>query len=160
MHAGDFDEGAFFAAIAASSCRALLIGRRALVAYGIPVLTADYDFWLDLDDVDRFCDSLAPLGFVPDRSAAEARSRGRFALENSERVDVLLGRSEPTVDGARVAFDDIWDRREIIEARSDVQVCVPSLADLIATKRFGSRPKDAEDIRLLRALALRRGISL
>jgi hypothetical protein len=25
---------------------ALLIGRRALVALGIPVLTADYDFWL------------------------------------------------------------------------------------------------------------------
>ena len=42
----EFDEVEFFRAIAASGARALLIGRRALVALGIPVLTADYDFWL------------------------------------------------------------------------------------------------------------------
>jgi hypothetical protein len=33
-----------------------------------------------------------------------------------------------------------------------VTIAVPALDDLILTKRFGGRPKDLEDIRLLEAL--------
>lgn len=66
MQGSEFDEAEFFRAIAQSGARALLIGRRALIALGIPV--------------------------------------------------------------------------------------VPALDDLILTKRFGGRPKDLEDIRLLEAL--------
>jgi hypothetical protein len=44
------DELAFFRAIAESGARALLIGRRALVVLGLPVLTADYDYWIAIDD--------------------------------------------------------------------------------------------------------------
>lgn len=46
MKGTDFDELAFFRAVAASGARALLIGRRALVVLGFPVLTADYDIRL------------------------------------------------------------------------------------------------------------------
>jgi hypothetical protein len=41
MDASQFDEIEFFRAIEASSVRALLIGRRALVLLGLPLLTAD-----------------------------------------------------------------------------------------------------------------------
>jgi hypothetical protein len=41
MKGSEFDETEFFRAIQDSGARALLIGRRALVALGIPVLTAD-----------------------------------------------------------------------------------------------------------------------
>jgi hypothetical protein len=41
MEASHFDEAEFFGAIAA---RAMLIGRRALIALGLPLLTRDYDF--------------------------------------------------------------------------------------------------------------------
>ena len=51
MRGSEFDEAAFFQAIARSGARALLIGRRALVALGLPVLTADYDFWIHIDDI-------------------------------------------------------------------------------------------------------------
>ncbi|HJS75074.1 MAG TPA: hypothetical protein VJ921_12360 [Vicinamibacteria bacterium] len=44
MEASEFDEIAFFRAVGKSNARALLIGRRALVVLGLPVLTADYDF--------------------------------------------------------------------------------------------------------------------
>lgn len=85
MQASHFDELEFYAAIAGSGARALLIGRRALIALGIPVVTGDYDFWIHIDDIAK-----------------------------------------------------------------------PAIPDLIATKRFGARTKDAEDIRLLeRALAKR-----
>jgi hypothetical protein len=152
MQGSEFDEAEFFHAIAASGARALLIGRRALVALGIPVLTADYDFWVHIDDVAAFNAAVEPMGLFPTRTPQEARGRGRYVLENDERVDVLVARTVPTVDGVRVAFDDVWPRRRSLELAPGVLVAVPSLDDLILTKRFGGRPKDAEDIRLLEAL--------
>jgi hypothetical protein len=148
----EFDEAEFFRGIAASGARALLIGRRALVALGIPVLTADYDFWLHIDDIAAFNEAVESQGLLPTRTPDEARGRGRYALENDERVDVLVARAVPTVDGIRVAFDDVWARRRTLEVAPGAAVAVPTLDDLILTKRFGGRPKDIEDIRLLEAL--------
>jgi hypothetical protein len=129
-----------------------LIGRRALVALGIPVLTADYDFWIHIDDIVAFNVAVEPHGLFPTRTPEEARGRGRYVLENDERIDVLVARTVPTVDGVRVAFSDVWERRRSLGAAPGVAVAVPALDDLILTKRFGGRPKDLEDIRLLEAL--------
>ena len=152
MQGSEFDETEFFRAIAASGARALLIGRRALVALGIPVLTADYDFWLHTDDIAAFNEAVEPQGLIPTRTPDEARGRGRYVLENDERVDVLVARTVPTVDGVRVSFEDVWSRRRPLEVAPGIAVAVPALDDLILTKRFGGRPKDLEDIRLLEAL--------
>lgn len=152
MQGSEFDEAAFFRGIAASGARALLIGRRALVALGIPVLTADYDFWLHIDDIAAFNAAVEPHGLLPSRTPEEARNRGRYVLENDERVDVLVARTVPTVDGVRVAFDDVWSRRRGLDVAPGATLAVPQIDDLILTKRFGGRPKDLEDIRLLEAL--------
>lgn len=152
MKGSEFDETEFFRAIHKSGARALLIGRRALVALGIPVLTADYDFWIHIDDIGRFNEAVEPSELLPTRTPDEARARGRYVLENDERVDVLVARSAPTTDGVRVAFDELWERRRILALAGDVEVAVPTLDDLILTKRLGGRPKDLEDIRLLEAL--------
>ena len=152
MQASEFDEAGFFRAIATSGARALLIGRRALVALGIPVLTADYDFWIHIDDIATFNAAIEAQGLFPTRTPEEARGRGRYVLENDERVDVLVARTVPTVDGVRVAFEDVWSRRRTLEVAAGVTLAVPALDDLILTKRFGGRPKDLEDIRLLEAL--------
>jgi hypothetical protein len=149
MKGTDFDELAFFRAVAASGARALLIGRRALVVLGFPVLTADYDFWIHIDDIEGFNDVVSPFELAPTHPPAEARARGRYALENDEHVDVLVARAGPTVDGQRVAFDDVWGRRRAVPLSADVAVFLPSHADLILTKRFAARPKDLEDIRML-----------
>jgi len=152
MKGSEFDETEFFRAIQKSGARARLIGRRALVALGIPVLTADYDSWIHIDDIGRFNEAVEPSELLPTRTPDEARARGRYVLENDERVDVLVARSAPTTDGVRVAFDELWERRRILALAGDVEVAVPTLDDLILTKRLGGRPKDLEDIRLLEAL--------
>lgn len=152
VEAADFDEIAFFAALSSGGVRALLIGRRALVVLGFPVLTADYDFWLHVDDIERFNDLSAPFDLAPTRTPEEARQRGRYALENGERIDVLVARAVPTVDGVRVTFDDVWRRRSPVALTAEVSVALPCIADLIATKKFAARPKDLEDLRLLAAL--------
>ena len=152
MEGTDFDEVDFFRRISRSGARVLLIGRRALVMLGLPVLTADYDFWVHIDDASLINDALQPLGFIPNASPEAARARGRYALENGERVDIMLARSVSTADGARVEFDEVWTRRQAVVVSSDVEVHLPDLDDLIASKRFSTRPKDLEDIRLLQIL--------
>lgn len=152
MEADDFDELAFFEALQRSGARALLIGRRALVLMGLPVLTADYDFWAHADDLDVLNAATEPFGFAPTRSPEEARQRGRYVLEDGERIDVLVARSVRTVDGVDVTFDDVWERRARIWLDDHVWAHIPDLADLIQTKRFASRPKDLADLRLLEAL--------
>lgn len=151
MEAEYFDEEEFFSRIASSGARALLIGRRALIVLGIPVNTFDYDFWIHIDDIETFNGALVPLGFEPNRLPGEARKLGRYVLEDGEHVDVLVARSVPTVEGIRVHFEEVWVRRQ---TRQDL-VALPAVDDLILTKRFGSRPKDLEDIRLLTTLKTR-----
>ncbi len=147
-----FEEAEFYRALANSGARVLLIGRRAVIAWGIPVSTADYDLWTRSEDAELVNAAVAPLDMVPNRTPEEARKVGRYVLENGERVDVLIARSVPTIDGIRVEFHDVWQRREELVVAAGVRIAVPCIDDLILTKRFGARPKDAEDIRLLRAL--------
>ncbi len=152
MPGTDFDELAFFRAIHASGARALLIGRRVLVLLGLPVLTADYDFWIAIEDIDTFNGAVAQFDLHPTHTPDDARRRGRYAVENAEHVDVLVARAVTTVDGVVVTFEDIWSRRRTMSLEPDVHVQIPARDDLILTKRFADRPKDIEDIRLIRAL--------
>jgi hypothetical protein len=152
MQPDDFDERAFFKAVERCGVRALLIGRRALVVLGLPLLTADYDFWLHIDDIETLNTAAAPFGLTPSRGPEDARKGGRYVLENDEHVDVLVARAVPASGGVEVRFDDTWRRRQVVDFGDDVRVQLPSLDDLILTKQFGQRPRDLEDIRLLEAL--------
>jgi len=152
MQGSEFDEAELFRSIAACGARALLIGRRALIALGLPLMTRDYDFWLHADDAALFNAAAAPFDLFPNRSPDEARRFGRYVLENDEKVDVLVARAVSTTGGVQVVFVEVWERRQTIEIATGVRVAIPSLDDLILTKRFGGRPKDAEDIRMLEAL--------
>ncbi len=147
-----FDELEFFATIVRSGARVLLIGRRSLVAYGLPVLTADYDLWVHIDDIEPLNQALAALELAPNHAPDEARKRGRYVLENDEHVDVLVARSKSTPDGVRLAFDDAWVRRKEMSYDESTSIAVPTLDDLITTKRWAMRDKDVADIRMLEIL--------
>ena len=142
MRGSDFDELEFFRRIDASGARALLIGRRALVVLGLPVLTADYDYWIHIEDIAKFNAAAEPLGLLPTHEPEEARARGRYVLQNDEHVDVLVARSIPTNDGVIVQFETLWQRRRQVQLANGVRASLPSLDDLIVTKRFGARPKE------------------
>jgi hypothetical protein len=152
MRSTEFDEIEFFRAIQRGGARALLIGRRSLVLLGLPVLTADYDFWIAIEDIGRFNESVAAFGLVPTKAPDIARGTGRYVLENDEHVDVLVARSIPAGIGNVVEFENLWQRRRAVRLADGVEVQIPAIPDLILTKRIGSRPKDLEDIRLLEVL--------
>jgi hypothetical protein len=158
MHGSDFDEEQLFRGLQRAGVRALLIGRKALVVLGLPVLTADYDFWLHRDDVEILNEAAQPFGLCPSCPPDEARRRGRYVLDNDERVDVLVARSVTAVDGQVVQFDPVWERRRAVTLSPGLLIAIPCLDDLIATKRFSARPKDLEDIRLLEVLRGEEGL--
>ena len=157
MDTSDFDEIAFFRAIARSGVRALLIGRRALVLLGLPVLTADYDFWIDSDQIARFNETAEPFGLRPTHSPEDARRAGRYALENDEHVDVLVAGSMSTVDGVVIEFEHLWRARRVQPIAPDASITMPDIGGLILTKRIAARPTDLEDIRLLEVLRSEEG---
>ena len=150
MQGSEFDEEAFFEARSRGSCA--LIGRRALIALGIPVLTSDYDLWVHRDDIEALNRALAPLDLVPSVPPEQALARGRYVLENDEHVDVLVARASSTKDGEVVTFDAVWARRQRLPYRGGVAVAVPAIEDLIRTKRWSMRPRDVTDIELLEGL--------
>lgn len=122
---------------------------------GLPVLTADYDFWAAPADVARFNQLASPFGLIPSRTPEEVRRTGRYVLENDEHVDVLATAAITAATGARLIFDDLWSRRALVELEPGVQVALPSLDDLIATKQIKPRAKDPEDVVLLETLRRR-----
>jgi hypothetical protein len=157
MEATEFDEEELFRVIACSGVRALLIGRRALVALGIPVLTADYDLWIHIDDIAALNAALMPLDLHPNRSPEEARRLGRYVLEGDERIDVLIARQASTKDGVQLRFEDAWARRMSLPYTPTVPLLVPCIEDMILTKRWSLRPKDVDDIAMLEKLKQGRG---
>jgi hypothetical protein len=75
-------------------------------------LCADYDFWIDIEQIARFNESAAAFGLRPTRSLEDARRAGRYVLENDEHVGVVVvARSVATVDGTSVSFDHLWNKR-------------------------------------------------
>jgi hypothetical protein len=156
VEAHTFEPTELFGVVFREPLRALLIGRQALVVLGAPVLTADYDLWLHFDDVELLNERCAPLHLAPNRAPDDARAHGRNVLENDERVDVLVARAVPTIDGTRVAFDDVWQgRRRLALSPGSGYVELPRIADLILTKQFAVRKRDIADIEYLEALRAR-----
>jgi hypothetical protein len=152
MEAEEFDESAFFDALAAAGVRYMLIGRRAIAALGAPILTADYDLWVHVDDAAKLNGTASAFELFPTHTPDEARARGRYVLEGPEHVDVLLTRSRSTPEGVSLSFDDALARSVSVGARGPR---IPCLADLVTTKRWASRPKDALDIQFLERLLAR-----
>lgn len=152
MEAAGFSDEDFFRAIASSAARVLVIGRRALILLGAPVMTSDYDVWLHIDDIEKFNEAFTALDHVPNRTAEAARSTGRYVLENGEHIDVMVARSHATPEGARLDFDSAWTRRHTIEPVPGTLIHLPSIDDLIVTKRWASRPRDIIDIQWLETL--------
>jgi hypothetical protein len=146
----EFYDEDFFRTLTSSGARALLIGRRALVALGAPVMTTDYDLWLHFDDIEKLNGAFAGVEHYPNHEPEAARKRGRYVLENSQHIDVMISRSQGA-DASNLAFEDAWQRRRAIRVPGG-EVFAPCTRDLIKTKQWAMRPRDLVDIDWLTVL--------
>lgn len=143
-----------------SDIRWLMIGRRALIHYGAPMQTYDYDFWVDPDprNASRFLKVAEGLDLQPVDGSWEVRGRPLVTLCYREefKFDVFLVRTFKNLDGVVVGFDSAYRRRAVMEAKGDpLRIPVPSLEDLKLLKRMRDSEKDREDLRYLDLLQKR-----
>jgi hypothetical protein len=86
------------------------------------------------------------------RSVGVGKARGRIARGPGAGVGgTLFDHGGDRVLGEKLSFDDAWLRRQTVRCGT-ADVALPSIDDLITTKRRSMREKDVVDIQLIEAL--------
>jgi hypothetical protein len=128
--------------------RYLIIGRRAVILYGGPVLTADTDLWIHPQDKERvLCLLLDKLGFELS-DAHDTRKPIVTGFPGMKKFDLFFQKSIRNIEGETIEFDGCY-KNSILknDPKEDVRFRVPSVDDLIRLKRI-RKPniKDEQDI--------------
>jgi hypothetical protein len=141
----------FISAIHNANVRYLLIGRQAMIAYGIPVQTMDYDIYIDgnSENTQLFLNVASKFGLLTDKE--NLKSHFMFKLENDITIDVFRAKNMINQQGEIISFEEIYNRREILKDETGFVVNVPCIEDLIKLKKT-NRDKDIMDIKYLEKL--------
>lgn len=136
----------------ARSVRYVVIGATAFPVHGYARATLDVDFFIDAErgNAERVREALGEVGYdVTDLTVDDLLSKKVLLRQYRLQTDV-----HPTVKGA--TFDQVWANR-VPGVIGETPAAFASLDDLIAMKEAAGRPKDVEDLRVLRELKARKG---
>jgi hypothetical protein len=149
----NFDPVEFIGALNSLKVRYLLIGRQAVVQYGAPLFSFDYDFWIDPGDRNAVYGIASQFELTGRYSALDMKPIDSFTDDEGNKVDAFFVGVFSKKD-IRLAFDDVYGRSVLkADPESDFFVRIPSIDDLIDLKRLGDmRPKDLEDIEYLEVI--------
>lgn len=141
----------------------MVVGGVAVVLHGHPRFTGDIDLVVSLEpnNVLTAMGALGALGYrprapVPIEAFADPIARRSWVQEKGLTVFSLWSPSQATTEvdifvEEPFPFDEAYARA--LHAKLDhATVPVASIADLIALKMRAARPKDLEDVRVLRLL--------
>ena len=153
MRDDDADPARFLIGLSRARVRWLLIGRQALVHYGVPVQTMDYDLWVDPAPVNvrKLLRVAREQGLEAPESAKDIESRPLFSLfGGSLKIDVFKVRRFTNLDGETIDFASAYRRRVIARVKGDpLAPPLPSIRDLRTLKRMRDGASDREDLRYL-----------
>ena len=141
------DIDALLRSLNARKARYLIIGATAFPIYGYARATLDIDLFIEPteENASRVRAALTDFGYdLTDVSVEELRTKKVLIRQHTLETDV-----HPFVKG--VTFEDAWSRR-VNDQIKGVPVAFASLDDLIRMKEAAGRPKDLEDLRVLRRL--------
>lgn len=130
--------------------RYIIIGRQAVVLYGAPVTSFDYDLWLSSEDRDKAFGILEQDGFEASSEKEDKRPLVTF-VNDLVKIDIFFVKAF----GKRIDFDHCFRNSVIVKDKdSDFFIRLATPADLITLKSFREplREKDREDIAYLRKL--------
>jgi len=131
----------------AHSVRYVVIGAAAFPVHGYARATLDVDLFIEpaAENAKRTRHALAAFGYdVSDVSEEELLTKKVLIRQNVLETDL-----HPFVAG--VSFEQVWERR-VTDRIGDTPAAFASLDDLILMKEAAGRPKDLEDLRVLRRL--------
>lgn len=139
--------GAFLKALREEKINCILIGMMAAVEQGAPLMTIDYDFWVQLPERQYI-----RLLTMIQRQKGTIRTQTLYELSDGTQVNVIF---KP--DGLK-SFD--WEYQRCRRSRLEGQlVHVLPLNRIIASKRASNRDKDILTLPILkRTLRLSRRI--
>ena len=159
MRDDDADPARFLIGLSRARVRWLLIGRQALVHYGVPVQTMDYDLWVDPAPVNvrKLLRVAREQGLEAPESAKDIESRPLLSLfGGSLKIDVFKVRRFTNLDGETINFASAYRRRVIARVKGDpLAPPLPSIRDLRTLKRMRDGASDREDLRYLHLLEKR-----
>jgi hypothetical protein len=131
--------------------RYLIIGRRAVILYGGPVLTADTDLWIHPEDKKKTLSLLLDkLGFEISHPPDTKKSivSGYSGLK---KFDLFFQKGIKNIKNETIDFEDCY-KNSILkkDTKEDVSFRIPSIDDLIRLKRIRKpNVKDEQDIEYL-----------
>jgi hypothetical protein len=141
----------FLSAIHKAGVRYLLIGRQAVIAYGGPMQTMDFDIMVDgsEENVGKLLIIAEKRGLAPSVEEKNIKRVFKFKLENDITVDVFRARSYTNKEGETLTFEDLYRRKVVMQDPKGLAINLPDIGDLIALKKIRWEAKDREDIRYL-----------
>ena len=131
--------------------RCLIIGRRAVILYGAPVLTADYDLWVHPEDKGSTLAFLSEELDLELSDFPDTRKRLVSGYSGMRKYDFFFQRSVKTIENEKVDFEECYKNSIVKEDRSEgIRFRVPSIDDLILLKKVRKpNAKDEQDIEYL-----------
>jgi len=147
------DPSRFLIGLSRARVRWLLIGRQALIHYGVPVQTMDYDLWVDPvpRNVGKFLRVARESGLETPEGTKEIELKPLFSLFGGTiKIDVFKVRKFTNLDGETIDFASAYRRRVIARVKGDpLAPPLPSIQDLKTLKRMRDGASDREDLRYL-----------
>jgi len=131
--------------------RYLIIGRRAVILYGGPVLTADTDLWIHPEDKKRVLSFLLDELDLETSDSPETKKPVVSAFSGLRKFDLFFQRSVRNVDHETIGFEDCYDHSILKkDPKEDISFRIPSIDDLIRLKKIRKpNVKDEQDIEYL-----------
>ena len=160
MREDEIDPVRFMIGLIRARVRWLLIGRQALIHYGVPAQTMDYDFWIDPApaNVRKLLRVARDFGLDAPEKTADLLARPFFSLFGGPlKIDVFKVRRFTNLDGESIDFSTAYRRRVVARVKGDpLAPPLPSIQDLRLLKRMRDGAKDREDLRYIEILLRKR----
>jgi hypothetical protein len=131
--------------------RYLIIGRRAVILYGGPVLTADTDLWIHPEDKKRVLSLLLDKLGLETSHSPDTKKPIVSGFSGLKKFDFFFQKSVRNIEGETIEFEDCYENSIIKkDPTENVNFRIPSIDDLIRLKKI-RKPniKDEQDIEYL-----------
>ena len=131
--------------------RYLIIGRRAVILYGGPVLTADTDLWIHPEDkrtaLSLLLDELGlEISHPPDTKKPIVSG-----FSGLKKFDLFFQKGIKNIENEAIEFEDCYKHSVLKkDSKENVSFRIPSIDDLIRLKKIRKpNVKDEQDIEYL-----------
>jgi len=131
--------------------RYLIIGRRAVILYGGPVLTADTDLWIHPEDKKTALSLLLNELGLEISHPPDTKKPIVSGFSGLKKFDLFFQKSIRNIENETIEFEDCYKNSILKEdPKEDVSFRIPSIDDLIRLKKIRKpNVKDEQDIEYL-----------